>query len=180
MNGCNAYSHTLASPCPAPVCAGTNSAESNTTLYGARMHTDWPVQEFSDLLDRLRARSGHRTLVSLADKAEISHSTLSSWRSGRQRPTLDNIRKVAKVLGVEPAVLAQAAGYDLSDLGIAAAVDPDPDRYLDPETGERYEDPDEREIWDLGRVRPALKRSFIYQLRAERQAREARRIRRSA
>lgn len=156
-------------------CARTDVTDATTLPYLVRMRTDWPEREaFNALLDRLRSRSPYQTALALAEAAGISHTTLSSWRSGRQRPTLGNLQKVADALGVEAALLAEAAGIDLTRLGMARQLqqDPDPHRYIDPDTGEQYDDPAEQAIWDLPAASPALRRSYIYQLRAERQASE--------
>jgi predicted transcriptional regulator len=54
---------------------------------------------FADLRKELKNYEGHQ-LVDLADKAEVSYSTLYFWLDGKtQRPRLDTLSKVAKAMG---------------------------------------------------------------------------------
>jgi transcriptional regulator with XRE-family HTH domain len=43
----------------------------------------------------------------VADAAGVTPSTFSDWKSGRSAPKLDKIIRIAKVLGVSPADIAQ-------------------------------------------------------------------------
>lgn len=72
---------------------------------------EWPEREaFIAHLDRLKDARGFRYDVALAEAAEISHSAISNWRSGKQRPSLTAIRKLAAALDVDHHDLAARAG----------------------------------------------------------------------
>lgn len=72
---------------------------------------DWPEREaFIAHLDRLKQQRGIRYDVALAEAAEISHSAISNWRSGKQRPSLTAIVRVAEALDVDKHDLAARAG----------------------------------------------------------------------
>lgn len=57
-------------------------------------------------------------------------------------------------------------GREPVPLPSASDVAEDPDRYVDPATGERYEDPTERKLWSLWELRQDTRRHLIYALRA--------------
>ncbi|MGC5019055.1 helix-turn-helix domain-containing protein [Micromonospora sp. DT47] len=72
---------------------------------------DWPEREaFIAHLDRLKAQRGIRYDVALAESAEISHSAISNWRSGKQKPSLGHVMKLADALDVDRQDLAARAG----------------------------------------------------------------------
>ena len=72
---------------------------------------DWPEREaFIAHLDRLKESRGFRYDVALAEAAEISHSAVSNWRSGKQKPSLTAITKLAAALNVNAHDLAARAG----------------------------------------------------------------------
>lgn len=72
---------------------------------------EWPERgAFIAHLDRLKDARGFRYDVALAEAAEISHSAISNWRAGKQRPSLTAIRKLAAALDVDQHDLAARAG----------------------------------------------------------------------
>ncbi|WP_221449006.1 helix-turn-helix domain-containing protein [Micromonospora polyrhachis] len=72
---------------------------------------EWPEREsFIAHLDRLKKSRGFRYDIALAEAAEISHSAISNWRSGKQRPSLAAIGKLAAALDVDQRDLAARAG----------------------------------------------------------------------
>lgn len=72
---------------------------------------DWPERDaFIAHLDRLKDQRGFRYDVALAEAADISHSAISNWRSGKQRPSLTAITKLAAALDVNAHDLAARAG----------------------------------------------------------------------
>ena len=76
---------------------------------------DWPERDvFLAEYDRLRTRAQLRD-VEVADRAEISHSSISSWRTGRQRPSLRAIKKIAVPLRASAKSLAQIGGIEYLD-----------------------------------------------------------------
>jgi transcriptional regulator with XRE-family HTH domain len=82
-----------------------------------RTRPDWPRADFFAWLDRVwrerRPDIPHDT--ALAAEADMSHSTISSWRSGRQRPTVAKLTSLAEVLGVDPRSLWVHAGLMSAD-----------------------------------------------------------------
>lgn len=91
--------------------------------YGVRMRTDrWPQREaFVAYLDDLRKRRGFRTNLALADASGVSHTAISNWRQGKQRPSLESLQQIAEVLGVPAHTLAEMAGVvDPSRFGQSA------------------------------------------------------------
>ncbi|WP_422744253.1 helix-turn-helix domain-containing protein [Micromonospora sp. WMMD754] len=72
---------------------------------------EWPEREaFVAHLDRLKEARGFRYDVALAEAADISHSAISNWRSGKQKPSLAAITKLASALDVSAHDLAARAG----------------------------------------------------------------------
>lgn len=72
---------------------------------------EWPEREaFIAHLDRLKQQRGIRYDVALAEMADISHSAISNWRSGKQRPSLTAITRIAAALDVDKHDLAARAG----------------------------------------------------------------------
>lgn len=78
----------------------------------ARVRTvEWPQKgEFIAHLDRLKDARGIRYDAALAEMAEFHPSVISNWRSGKQRPSLTNITKLAAALDVNAHDLAARAG----------------------------------------------------------------------
>lgn len=78
----------------------------------ARVRTvDWPEREkFVAHLDRLKEARGFRYDVALAEAADISHTSISNWRAGKQKPSLPAIMKLADALDVDATDLAARAG----------------------------------------------------------------------
>lgn len=72
---------------------------------------EWPQQQaFLDQLDGLKQRHGYRYDSGLAEAAGISHSAISNWRKGKQRPSADLLTKIAEAVGEQPHALIAAAG----------------------------------------------------------------------
>ena len=87
---------------------------------------------------RLRRQALGLTQQQLADELRVNRATVSAWERGKQAPD--------KHEGAIEAVL----GISLSG---------------DPPAGE-YTDPNERELWALEHLPPALRREFIARYRA--------------
>jgi transcriptional regulator with XRE-family HTH domain len=85
-------------------CVRTNTQKTQETDTVMRVSTDWPREAFFEEFDRLLAESDYRNEYALAQAAGISHSTLSSWRSGRQRPSTKGLAAVARALGTVTAL----------------------------------------------------------------------------
>lgn len=81
---------------------------------GARAQREpaWDRDGFFDWLDQRIAEVEPPIpdMQSLADLAEISHSALSNWRSGKYKPSLDTLRQLAKPLKVPVDVVWSRAG----------------------------------------------------------------------
>lgn len=89
-----------------------------STLVHMRNRDDWPREDFLAWLDDERDRAGFKHDLELADAAGISHSSISGWRNGRQRPSTATLTKVAKALGKPPRELWVRAGApEADDLG---------------------------------------------------------------
>lgn len=91
---------------------GTHVTGRATVPNLVRVRTvDWPEREaFIAHLDRLKDARGFRYDAALAEAAEISHSAISNWRSGKQKPSLTAITKLAAALDVNAHDLAARAG----------------------------------------------------------------------
>jgi transcriptional regulator with XRE-family HTH domain len=61
-------------------------------------------------LDDERKRAGYNSEYALATAANISHTTVSGWRTGRQLPTTKTLTAVAEVLNLDPRHLWVRAG----------------------------------------------------------------------
>ena len=93
-----------------------------------RVSTEWPREAFFREFDRLLAESDYRNECALAQAAGVSHTTISSWRSGRQRPSTKGLAAVARALGTVTALeLWELAGLvppgTTLDLGIPASTE---------------------------------------------------------
>jgi transcriptional regulator with XRE-family HTH domain len=55
------------------------------------------------------------TQAELAEKVEVSATTISHWETGSKRPRASNIRKLAEALGVSPQDILVAIQETLSD-----------------------------------------------------------------
>lgn len=83
-------------------------------LYVVRVRTnEWPEHTaFISHIDRRRRQAGFATWQALSYATGISHTTISNWRSGKQRPSMDKLYPLAEALG-EPDTahsLAELAG----------------------------------------------------------------------
>jgi len=92
-----------------------------------RTRSDWPREEFMKWLDEQRARAGFPNDFALAEAVGISHTTLSGWRNGRQRPTTKKLADVAAVLDIDPRFLWLRAGLmSAEEVGLADTDEPGP------------------------------------------------------
>lgn len=71
---------------------------------------DWPRDEFFEWFDRALRVSRFKNEYELSRTAGISHSAISGWRKGRQRPSAATLAKVAAALEVEPQEILRRAG----------------------------------------------------------------------
>lgn len=95
---------------------------------------EWPEQEaFIAHLDRLKEARGFRYDVALAEAAELSHSTISNWRAGKQKPSVVAITKLATALDVDPSDLAARAGVaeGLARASVPTQLPPELETLLD-------------------------------------------------
>lgn len=81
-----------------------------STLVHMRNRDDWPREEFLAWLDDARDQAGFRHDLELAEAAGISHSSISGWRNGRQRPSAATLAKVAEALKVGAHEVLRRAG----------------------------------------------------------------------
>lgn len=81
-------------------------------------------------LEELKMRLGCQSQAQLARRLGVSQSTVSRWMSG-DRPSADDVIKVAQRLGEDPVRLLQVAGY------IEAMTPPEPGQQLSPRGAER-------------------------------------------
>jgi transcriptional regulator with XRE-family HTH domain len=65
---------------------------------------------FTDWYDPWRDAAGIKNDSEVARRAGMSHSSISSWRGGRQRPTAQSLADVAAVLGRPAPEAWEAAG----------------------------------------------------------------------
>lgn len=60
----------------------------------------WPhAAQFFEWFDAARTDAGIKNDFEVANRAGINHSSISSWRKGRQRPTAHSLSDIARVLG---------------------------------------------------------------------------------
>lgn len=71
------------------------------TVVRVRNLDNWPREDFLNWLDREKDRANFKNDFELAEAAGISHSSISGWRTGRQRPSTVTLSKVAQALGVK-------------------------------------------------------------------------------
>jgi transcriptional regulator with XRE-family HTH domain len=117
-------------------CARTTETEGAAVRTVARVRTrgDWPEKaEFLEWLDLKRTQAGIRSYLELAERAGISHTSISGWRTGRQKPSMSSLESIAKVIGAEPREVWVRAG--LMDAGHAGLSDlPEPEIVDDEES----------------------------------------------
>lgn len=92
------------------------------TLVRVRTRRDWNHEQFFRWLDDARQRVDPPIPHdgALAERAGISHSTISNWRRGKQRPTTERLALIARALGVPPRDLWVRAGLMAADeVGLA-------------------------------------------------------------
>lgn len=72
---------------------------------------DWPERKaFMAHLDGLKRRAGIEYDSSLAVAAGLAEPAVEHWRSGRRKPSLMQVARVAEVLDESPADLVKLAG----------------------------------------------------------------------
>lgn len=78
---------------------------------------DWPRDEFFEWFDRTLRASRFKNEYELSRVASISHSAISGWRKGRQRPSTATLAKIAVALDI-PAreVWIRAGTFESSEL----------------------------------------------------------------
>lgn len=87
----------------------------------ASMRSDWPQEDFLAWLDGLKAQLGLPSDYQLASHLGIPHTLISGWRSGRQRPSLETLIKIAPRVGEDPRRLWVLAGHvNAVDVGLLA------------------------------------------------------------
>lgn len=119
---------------------------------------------------RARRHALRLTVVEAAQRAEIARMTWDAMEKGTRDLRDANYDAVETTLGWQPgSVVAVLEGGNPRLTGPAVDEPQDPDRYLDPETGEDYSnDPDEQAIWGLAQFSQHDRRRLIYYLRTER------------
>lgn len=115
-------------PPPAHVRLATNVARvfAPTNIVSVGTHDawprdDWPRDAFFDWFDRVRPAAGFKNEYEFSRAAGISHSAISGWRSGRQRPSMATLSKVGKALGVAPREVWLVAGL-VNEQDVAPAI----------------------------------------------------------
>lgn len=111
-------------PCAVDVRERTNALVNGLSPTIVRVDTneiwqrdDWPRAEFFAWFDRRLDSSDYRNEYELARAAGVSHSAISSWRKGRQRPGTASLRKLAPKLGVGEAEILTRAGDPNATIG---------------------------------------------------------------
>lgn len=79
----------------------------------ARMTDDWDRAHFQQVFEHLRKAAKIKDPTTVAKLADIDASTVSNWLNPKkkQRPTPGSLSAVARVFGVNPFVLWEAAGF---------------------------------------------------------------------
>jgi transcriptional regulator with XRE-family HTH domain len=72
--------------------------------------TDWSQADFVAWLDGLKKDLNLGSDYKLAELLGISHSMISSWRSGRTKPSMDTLMAIAERRGIAPQDLWVLAG----------------------------------------------------------------------
>lgn len=81
------------------------------------------MNSFGDYLKKVRIEKGFRTQKDLSDASKISQATLSRIEAGTQKPQLDTLRVLAKVLNLTYSrILKESGNYDLSDMETATHI----------------------------------------------------------
>jgi transcriptional regulator with XRE-family HTH domain len=103
-------------------CAQTDATRLLPGLHSVSVPAQdtWSRQEFTEWLDSIKARQQLPSDNQLAQFFGISHSMISAWRSGRQRPSLDTLTSLAITLQIDARPLWVLAGLaDAADIGLA-------------------------------------------------------------
>ncbi|GAA1395302.1 helix-turn-helix domain-containing protein [Catellatospora coxensis] len=80
---------------------------------------DWPREEWFAWFDRLVEDSEYPNEYQLARAAKVSHSAISNWRGGRQRPSTVSLRKLAGKLNVGEHEMLSRAGDPNANISVA-------------------------------------------------------------
>ncbi|MET0492889.1 MAG: hypothetical protein ABW000_07125 [Actinoplanes sp.] len=70
----------------------------------------WPHEAFSEFLERTAARAGYEDVGIAAANGGVDPVLVAQWKRGLARPTLDELRLLAPVLGLRPVDLWIASG----------------------------------------------------------------------
>lgn len=104
-------------PSPADVRAKTNGIHGLWTASIVSVDTndvwpreDWPRDEFMEWFDRALRASRFKNEYELSRTAGISHSAISGWRKGRQRPSAATLTKIAEALEIGAHEVLRRAG----------------------------------------------------------------------
>jgi len=136
---------------------------------------------------KLIRRAMQRKGVNAPDVAPLAGISTGRWRHivngaqplGRGQyhrvvAPADTLAKMAMAVDLTPEQLQQAGRGDAAAvLRELLAVEAPRDRFTDPQTGEVYVDPDERDLWRLNRLPADTRRRLIYYLRADRAREQA-------
>lgn len=138
-----------------------------------------------ELIRRAMVRKG----VNAPDIADAAGISAGRWRhivngaqplgQGRYNPVIApaaTLARMARAVDVTPEQLTKVGRKDAAEVLRDLADEDQPTSagdFTDPITGERYEDPDEREIWGLTPLAERDRRELIYHLRARKAARQA-------
>lgn len=93
---------TTERPSPADVCDHTSETDHLHVGTIVRVSTHnagrWPRDQFVAWLNNAMEKAGIKNDYELAQLAKIDHSSISSWRSGRQWPSPAKLTAIATVL----------------------------------------------------------------------------------
>lgn len=109
----------ISRPPPAYLRVDTQMTRRTSRAKNVRVRTQrpWRREEFFRYLEReiARAQPPIPHVTRLAELAGLSPSTLSNWKTGKQRPTLDRLTAIANVLGKPRRELWLEAGLVAGD-----------------------------------------------------------------
>lgn len=84
----------------------------------------WPVAEFQEYLRALMDAAGIVDFAELSRRSGVGQWQFSTWKQGKNQPSVTNLRRIAPVLGVPLVKLQLAAGLAAEDeLDLSDQVD---------------------------------------------------------